>query len=97
MGKQEQEHGCFDDEAERSGPLAARFNLCCGFRSSELDFSRSNTSNALVNTVDVVERREDRIDDSMSTVSPLMSASHSVFGNPAGALDAHLIRRLTAA
>jgi hypothetical protein len=32
---------------------------------------------------------------SRSTVSPLISASHSVLGKPAGALDAHLIHLLT--
>ena len=31
---------------------------------------------------------------SMSTVSPLISASHSELGNPAGALVAHLIHHL---
>jgi hypothetical protein len=32
---------------------------------------------------------------SRSTVSPLTSESHSVLGNPAGVVDAHLIHRLT--
>ena len=34
---------------------------------------------------------------SMSTDSPLMSASHSELGNPAGALVVHLIHLLTVA
>jgi hypothetical protein len=89
----EEERRCFNDEVVRRGPLATRFNLCCWFWPSKLDLSRSNTSDAFVNAVDVVERREEKT-VSMSTVSPLISASHSVLGNPAGALDAHLIHRL---
>ena len=84
----------FDNEVECRGPLATRFNLRRGFWSSKLDFSRSNTSDAFVNAMDVVERTEDSID---VEVSPLMSASHSVLGKPAGALKAHLIHLLTAA
>ena len=63
----EQKRSCFDDEIERSGPLATHFNLCRELGSSKLDLSRSNTPNAFVNIVDVVERREDGIDvDSFS-------------------------------
>ena len=63
----EQERSCFDDEVECSGPLATRFNFGRGFWPSKLDLSRSNTSDAFVNAVDVVERREDGVDvDSLS-------------------------------
>ena len=57
----EEERGSFDDEVERRGPLAARFNLCCGFQSSKLDLSRPNTSDTFINAMDVAERTEDGI------------------------------------
>ena len=58
----EEERRSFDDEVERRGPLAARFNFRRGFWSSKLDLSSPNTSDAFVNTVDVVERTEDGVD-----------------------------------
>jgi hypothetical protein len=58
----EQEHRCFDNEVERSGPLAVRFNFRCGLWSSKLDLSRPNTADTFVNTVDVMERTEDGIE-----------------------------------
>jgi hypothetical protein len=58
----EQKRRCFNDEVERSGPLAARFNLCGWFRFSKLDLSRPNTSDAFLNAVDVMKRTEDDVD-----------------------------------
>jgi hypothetical protein len=58
----EKERGSFDDEIERCGPLAARFNLRRGFRSSKLDLSRPNVADTFVKAVDVVERTKDCVD-----------------------------------
>jgi hypothetical protein len=57
-----EERSRFDDEVVSGGPLAARFNLCCGFWLSKLNLSSSNTSNTFINAVDVMERAEDDID-----------------------------------
>ena len=58
----EEERHSFDDEVERRGPLATHFNFYHRFWSSKLDLSRPNTSDAFVNTMDVLERTEDGID-----------------------------------
>jgi hypothetical protein len=57
----EQERRSFDNEVERSGPLAARFNFRDGFGPSKLDLSKSNTSDAFVSAMDVMESAEDDI------------------------------------
>ena len=57
----EEERCSFNNEIERRGPLAARFNFRRWFWSSKLDLSSPNTSDAFVNAMDVVERTEDGI------------------------------------
>src|ERR1700678_95262 len=57
----EEECSCFNNEVESCGPLATRFNLRGQLWASKRDLSSSNTPDAFVNAVDVMERAEDGV------------------------------------
>ena len=90
----EEKRHSFDDEVERRGLLATRFNFATGFGLP--NWISVDPTHLMLSSMLWTWWRELKT-VLMSTVSPLMSASHSVLGNPAGALAAHLIHLLTAA